>query len=87
MAAQDAHKTPAGRGRSSAPPSTGMWESPPSQMPTHAPFPSWSPYAGAFVGGAVAAGGAQLSPAAADSSRLPSEHVHVPDHAWNQSAQ
>ncbi|XP_039818717.1 transcription factor bHLH111-like [Panicum virgatum] len=63
-----------------------MWESPPSQMPTHAPFPSWSPYAGAFVGGAVAAGGAQLSPAAADSSRLPSEHVHVPDHAWNQSA-
>ena len=55
---------------------------------THAPFPScWSPYAGAFVGRAVAAGGAQLSPAAADSSRLPSEHVHVPDHAWNQSAQ
>ncbi|KAG2574040.1 hypothetical protein PVAP13_7KG295800 [Panicum virgatum] len=83
--AQDAREAPAGRGRSSAPPSTGMmWESPPSQMPTHAPFPSSSPYTGAFVGGAVTAGGAQLSPAAADSSHLPSEHVH--GHAWNQSA-
>ncbi|RLM74640.1 hypothetical protein C2845_PM15G18720 [Panicum miliaceum] len=61
-----------------------MWESPPRQMQAHAPFPFWSPYAGAFVGGAGTAVGAHLSPppAAADSSRLPSEHV--PDHAWNQ---
>ncbi|PUZ48470.1 hypothetical protein GQ55_7G247500 [Panicum hallii var. hallii] len=83
--AQD--NAPAGRGRSTTPPSTGMWESPPRQMQAHAPFPSWSPYAGTFVAGAGEAVGAHLSPppAAADSPRLPSEHV--PDHAWNQSAQ
>ena len=38
---------------------------------THVPFPScWSPYAGAFIGRAVAAGGAQLSPAAAEARGL-----------------
>ncbi|CAL5025943.1 unnamed protein product [Urochloa decumbens] len=83
MAQQDApaHEDPVGRGRSSTPPATGgMWESPPRQMqPPHAPFPSWSPYAGTFA----TALGDHLSPAAAD-SRLPSERV--PDHAWNNQS-
>ncbi|CAL5030544.1 unnamed protein product [Urochloa decumbens] len=81
--AQDApaHEDPVGRGRSSAPPpaTSGMWEPPPRQMQPHAPFPSWSPYAGTFA----TAFGEHLSPAAAD-SRLPSERF--PEHAWNQSA-
>ncbi|OEL32390.1 Transcription factor bHLH111 [Dichanthelium oligosanthes] len=81
--AQDAHEAPVGRSRSSTSPATGMWESPPRRMETHAHIPSWSlPYAGTFVGGADPAFGAHISPAAAD-SRLPSEHVA--DHAWNQS--
>ncbi|CAN6235939.1 unnamed protein product [Urochloa humidicola] len=78
--AQDApaHEDPVGRCRLQTPPATGgMWESsPPHQMQSHAPFPSWSPYAGTFVGRAATTFGAHPSPA--------SERV-VPEHAWNQS--
>ncbi|CAN6268920.1 unnamed protein product [Urochloa humidicola] len=75
--AQDApaRQDTVGRGRcSTPPPATGMWESPPRQVQSHAPFPSWNPDTGMFVGGVGTAFGAHPSPS-----------ERVPDHAWNQS--